>query len=199
MSRVMARTIRRDSVELQRDFVLHGIGRSTFREYWNFNVLEMTIKTIHFVPGLSMTPLLFILRYHTNIFPRTYFQEKHKIENWKSGNLKFRKYLHSIILESEVQGSQSGLSAPRNREIGFVSSSFSFRACRASGRGEAARAHVDRCPYRWASRALGSTWCSGPLFADLLCTGAWVVTAFGTVCNLFVYFVLLCAWVLRFE
>jgi hypothetical protein len=38
------------------------------------------------------------------------------------------------------------LSAPRNREIGFVSSSFSFRACRACracGRGEAAWAHAD--------------------------------------------------------
>ena len=35
---------------------------------------------------------------------------------------------------------------PRNREIGFVSSSFSFRACRACERGEAVRAHVERYP-----------------------------------------------------
>ena len=46
---------------------------------------------------------------------------------------------------------------PRNREIGFVSSSFSSRAVRASGRGEAGRAHVDRYSYRWASRELVST------------------------------------------
>ena len=45
--------------------------------------------------------------------------------------------------------------SPRNREIGFVSSSFSFRACRACracGRGEAAWAHDEWCSYRWASR-----------------------------------------------
>ena len=51
---------------------------------------------------------------------------------------------------------------PPNREIGFVSSSFSFRvvrACgRAGGRGEAARVRVGRYPQRWAFRELGSTW-----------------------------------------
>ena len=35
---------------------------------------------------------------------------------------------------------------PRNREIGFVSSSFSFRAVRVSGAGEAVLAHVERYP-----------------------------------------------------
>ena len=88
---------------------------------------------------------------------------------------------------------------PRNREIGFVSSSFSSRAVRASGRGEAGRAHVDRYPYRWASRELGSTGLSGPLFAHLLLTGAWVLTAFGTCLNPFCLFLLLCAWVLTSE
>ena len=47
---------------------------------------------------------------------------------------------------------------PRNREIGFVSSSFSFRVVRAGGRGEAARVRVGRYPQRWAFRELGSTW-----------------------------------------
>ena len=62
---------------------------------------------------------------------------------------------------------------PRNREIGFVSSSFSFRACRASGRGEAVRAHVERDPYRWASRVLGSTCVSVPvLSASIFCAQA---------------------------
>ena len=50
---------------------------------------------------------------------------------------------------------------PPNREIGFVSSSFSFRvvrACvRAGGRGEAARVRVGRYPQRWAFRELGWT------------------------------------------
>ena len=72
------------------------------------------------------------------------------------------------------------MSDPRNREIGFVSSSFSFRACRACracGRGEAARAHVERYPSRWASRVLGST-CSAPFGGQLLCAGAWVLSVF---------------------
>ena len=42
-----------------------------------------------------------------------------------------------------------------NREIGFVSSSFSFRVVRASGRGEAAWAREGRHPERWASREPG--------------------------------------------
>ena len=65
------------------------------------------------------------------------------------------------------------MSVPRNREIGFVSSSFSFRACvRASGRGEAAWAHVERYPYRWASRVLGST-CVAVLLVVIFCVQAY--------------------------
>ena len=41
---------------------------------------------------------------------------------------------------------------PRNREIGFVSFSFSFRAVRASGRGEAVRARCERFSSRWGLR-----------------------------------------------
>ena len=69
---------------------------------------------------------------------------------------------------------------PPNREIGFVSSSFSFRVVRASGRGEAAWAREGRHPERWASRELGWSCVSvsGALGANLLCTGAWVLTAF---------------------
>ena len=50
---------------------------------------------------------------------------------------------------------------PPNREIGFVSSSFSFRVVRAGGRGEAARVRVGRYPQRWAFRELGSRWLAG--------------------------------------
>ena len=66
-----ARSIRNFSLELWQDLVLHGIRKSTFQHLtvnWNFNVLEMALKTLHFVQGLSRTPLLFIPRYLTNIF-----------------------------------------------------------------------------------------------------------------------------------
>ena len=46
------------------DLVLHGIEKSTFQHFpvnWHFKVLEMALKTFHFVPGLSRTPLLFFL------------------------------------------------------------------------------------------------------------------------------------------
>ena len=74
-------------------------------------------------------------------------------------------------------GARTACPSPRNREIGFVSSSFSFRVVRASGRGEAARAHVGGYPPRWASWVLVSRW-SWPLGAQLLCTGMWVLRDF---------------------
>ena len=88
VSRVTARTVRRHRHKFSADLVLHGIRKSTFPKYWNFNVLEMAFKTLYFVPGLSRTPLLFILRYLTNLFFQNYFQDK-----WKSEieNLKVRK------------------------------------------------------------------------------------------------------------
>ena len=57
------------------------------------------------------------------------------------------------------RGASPACPTPRNREIGFVSSSFSFRAsraCRACGRGEAklrGRVCEDRCPIA------GPSWC----------------------------------------
>ena len=48
-------------------------------------------------------------------------------------------------------------------------------------RGEAVRAHVGRCSYRWASRVLGSTCCasvSGAFGVNILCAGAWVLIEF---------------------
>jgi hypothetical protein len=59
---------------------------------WNFNVLEMAIRTIHFVQGLSRTPLLFIPRYLTTIFPKRISQnKKQQLDNRKSGNQKIQK------------------------------------------------------------------------------------------------------------
>ena len=91
MSGGSARSIRNFSLELQ-DLVLHGIRKSTFQHLtvnWNFNVLEMALKTLHFVQGLSRTPLLFIPRYLTNIFFENIVQQK-KRESVirKSGNPK---------------------------------------------------------------------------------------------------------------
>ena len=49
----------------------------------------MALKTLHFVPGLSRTPLLFIPRYYTNIFFENILQKTKisRIDNlkiWKS-------------------------------------------------------------------------------------------------------------------
>ena len=71
MSGRSARSIRNFSLELWQDLVLLDIRKSTFQHLtvnWNLNVLEMALKTLHFVQGLSRTPLLFIPRYLTNIF-----------------------------------------------------------------------------------------------------------------------------------
>ena len=77
------------------------------------------------------------------------------------------------IYISEVWGSECALVAvPRNREIGFVSSSFSFRVVRASGRGEAVRARVGGDPPRWASWVIVSRW-PWPLGAHFLYAGMW--------------------------
>ena len=60
-----------------RIWVLHGIVKSTFQHFtadWNFNVPEMALKTLHFVQGLSRTPLLFIPRYLTNIIFKNILQ-----------------------------------------------------------------------------------------------------------------------------
>jgi len=65
-------SIRNFSLELWQDLVLLDVRKSTFHHLtvnWNLNVLEMAFKTLHFVQGLSRTPLLFIPRYLTNIFP----------------------------------------------------------------------------------------------------------------------------------
>ena len=62
MSGGSARTMRNFSLDLWQDLVLHGIRKSSFQHLtvnWNFNVLEMAFETLHFVQGLSRTPLLF--------------------------------------------------------------------------------------------------------------------------------------------
>ena len=63
--------------------------KSTFQHLtvnWNLNVLEMALKTFHFVQGLSRTPLLFIPRYLTNIFFENHLHKEtsRKSKIWKS-------------------------------------------------------------------------------------------------------------------
>ena len=79
VSMVTALTVRRHRNIFSRDVVLHGIERSTFQHFpanWPFKVVEMAIKTIHVVQGLSGTPLLFIPRYLTNIFSKIVSKQK---------------------------------------------------------------------------------------------------------------------------
>ena len=47
--------------------------------------LEMVLKTFHFVPGLSRTPLLFSSISHQHIF-RKYFSKQKNLENLKIWN-----------------------------------------------------------------------------------------------------------------
>ena len=51
----------------------------------------MALKTFHFVPGLSRTPLLFIPRYLTNICFKNVLLKQKNLENRKSGNLNIGK------------------------------------------------------------------------------------------------------------
>ena len=64
------------------DLVVQDVRKSTFQHFtadWNFNVVEMALKTLHFVQGLPRTPLLFFLRYLKIIF----FQKQiYEIEKW---------------------------------------------------------------------------------------------------------------------
>ena len=88
MSGRSARTIRNFSLELSQDLVLLDIRKSTFQHLtvnWNFNVLEMALKTLRFVQGLPRTPLLFVLRYFKAVIPNCFFS---KSKLWKSKNLK---------------------------------------------------------------------------------------------------------------
>ena len=50
------------SLELSQDLVLPNVGQVdfyNFRKYWNYNVLEVALKTFRFAQGLRITHLLF--------------------------------------------------------------------------------------------------------------------------------------------
>ena len=95
VSRVTARTVRRQCNNCLRGLVLHGIEKSIVQHFpvnWHFKVLEMTLKTFHFVPGLSRTPLLFFPRYLTNIFLQNISLKKQISKNENQQNLKNRSW-----------------------------------------------------------------------------------------------------------
>ena len=74
MSGGSARSIRNFSLELWQDLVLLDVRKSTFQHLtvnWNLNVLEMALKTLRFVQGLSRTPLLFIPHNQKSENPKT--------------------------------------------------------------------------------------------------------------------------------
>ena len=87
-----------------------------------------------------------------------------------------------ISIESNIYwrfgGARPACPTPRNREIGFVSSSFSFRACRACGRGEAvwARARRPSNARPWSCEFPSGSAASGEQYL-LLC--AWVLSILG--------------------
>ena len=116
MSGRTARTIRNFSLELWQVLVLHGIGKSTFQHLtvnWNLKVLEMALKTIHFVQGLSRTPLLFIPRYITNIFFKHILQQQ-KIS--RIGNLKICKSKNpGSLTGAQILGELAGLGREKVR------------------------------------------------------------------------------------
>ena len=88
-----ARSIRRYSLELWQDLVLHGIRKFPFQHLtvnWNLNVLEMALKALNFVQGLSRTPLLFFLDISPTYFPN-YFAKNNNFDNDKSEHLKIPK------------------------------------------------------------------------------------------------------------
>ena len=110
-------------------------------------------------------------------------------------------YVYTYLYR-RFRGASPACPTPRNREIGFVSSSFLFRlcrACRTCERGEAKLrgcACVDRCPYRWAFLELVSTR-SVVLGGGIFSSGAWALTKLAFILAPFVDLLLQTLWVLR--
>ena len=90
-------------------------------------------------------------------------------------------YIYTYIYR-RFRGASPVYPTPRNREIGFVSSSFSFRACRAcrAWRGEAVRAHVRPLflPLGLPGARIDVLSVSAVFGVNILCAGAWVLIEF---------------------
>ena len=84
-----ARSTGNFSLELAQDLVLPNVGQvdfHDFRKYWNFNVLEMALKTFRFVQGLHITPLFFFFDTSKPGFLNLF------VKVGTSGNLKMSKF-----------------------------------------------------------------------------------------------------------
>ena len=85
-----ARTIRNFSLELSPDLVLPNVGQvdfHDFRKYWNFNVLEMVLKTFRFVQSLPINTFILFSSIFQNKFSQTYV-----CWHRKSGNMEISKF-----------------------------------------------------------------------------------------------------------
>ena len=81
MSGRSARTIRNFFLELSPDLVLPNVGQVDFHDFlkhWNFNVLDMALKTFRFVQGLPITHVLFSSIFQNQI-SQTFFLGNQKI------------------------------------------------------------------------------------------------------------------------
>ena len=63
-----------------------------FLVHWNFSVLEMALKTLRVVQGLSRTPSLFFRDISPPSFPKIWFKKQKTSKNRKSGNLENRSW-----------------------------------------------------------------------------------------------------------
>ena len=78
MSGRSAQTIRNFSLELSPDLVLPNVGQVDFHDFrkdWNFNVLEMALKTPRFVQGLPRTHLFFFFDLSNQMFFKKFSSE----------------------------------------------------------------------------------------------------------------------------
>ena len=79
-----------------------------FSVNWHFTVVEMASNTLHFVQGLSRTPLLFIPRYLTNIMFENISPKQKSRESkiWKSEMSKKPRLLTSAQKKKRDKGIQ---------------------------------------------------------------------------------------------
>ena len=99
--------------------------------------------------------------------------------------------------DRRLGGASTVYPTPRNREIGFVSSSFSFRAVRASGRGEAVRVREGQTtPLSLGLPGVSFVTPSRAVCAQFLLTGTWVLSTFDLFLKARAVFLLLYTWVL---
>ena len=105
------------------DLVVHGIRKSTFQHLtvnWNFNVPEMALKTLHFVQGLSRTPLLFIPRYYTNICFENVLQKQNKNSIIEQMEKNTKNIIRKLTFQCTRNGPQNPPFCPGSLQDTFI-------------------------------------------------------------------------------